>query len=414
MITLLMKKNILKKIILVLFVLPALILISLFITQSSIFAQTDNPSQNHIPVCPGPIQPGTARCHAQIVTDQRGAPQVTNSPYGYGPAQFLGAYGLTGISTSSSTPIIAIVDAYDDPYVKTDLDKYSNYFGIPTLPTCAGSIQNSTVPCFQKVNQNGTTAYPQANSGWALEISLDVQVAHAICQNCKLLLVEANSSSYSDLMSAVDRAYILGANVISNSYGSNEFSGETSFDYHFNHPGVAITFSSGDSGYGPTYPAASQYVTAVGGTRLSVNPDNSYAGETAWNGAGSGCSQFEAKPTWQTDSNCANRTIADISADADPNTGAAIYDSFRYQGHKGWFKVGGTSLAAPLIAAVYALASDLNSTSLGNQLPYANAASLHDVTSGSNGSCGGIYLCTALPSYDGPTGLGTPNGIVGF
>jgi len=205
------------------------------------------------------------------------------------------------------------------------------------------------------------------------------------------------------------------ADVISNSYGSGEFSGETSYDSHFNHPGIAITFSSGDNGYGVEYPASSKYVTAVGGTTLNLNSNSTYNSETVWSGTGSGCSAFELKPTWQKDNLCSKRTVADVSADADPNTGAAVYDSVKFQGQSGWFKVGGTSLSSPLVAAVYALAG-VPSGSSANSLPYSsgNSTNLHDIVSGSNGSCRGTYLCTGVSGYDGPTGLGTPNGLAAF
>ncbi|MBI3380354.1 S53 family peptidase [Candidatus Gottesmanbacteria bacterium] len=373
-------------------------------------AQGHSQSEEHRPVCPGPASPGDTRCHARVITDQNGNPKVTTLPVGYGPKQFLGAYNLSG--QAGGNPIVAIVDAYDHPNILNDLNKYSSTFGISSLPACLGPIATSSGACFQKVDQSGGTSFPTVNSGWALEIALDVEASHAVCQNCKILLVEANSNSYSNLMTAVDRARALGATAISNSYGSGEFSGETSFDSHFNFPGLAITFSSGDGGYGPEYPAASQYVTAVGGTSLQLNGDNSWKSETTWSGAGSGCSSFEGKPGWQHDSSCSNRTIADVSADADPNTGAAVYDSVRYQGRQGWFKVGGTSLSSPIVAAVYALSG--NTAGAANSIPYSNPASLHDITSGSNGSCGGNYLCTAVSGYDGPTGLGTPNGIGAF
>lgn len=367
------------------------------------------PPLPNIPVC-GLELPGFARCHARVTADSHGKPKAYVVPPGYGPAQFLTAYGLSG--TTSIKKTIAIVDAYNDPYALSDLNTYSSTFGIPTMKSCPVSTGTPASPCFQKVNQYGGTSYPRTNSGWALEISLDVQTAHAICQNCNILLVEASSASYSNLMASVDRARLMGANVISNSYGSSEFSGETAYDSHFNYLGIAFTFSSGDSGYGAGYPAASRYVTAVGGTSLYINSDNSYNSESAWSGAGSGCSTYEAKPSFQTDNLCANRTVADVSADADPNTGAAVYDSVPYYGYVGWFQVGGTSLSSPLIAGVYALAG-----TYGNSLPYSQfnyATNLHDVTSGANGSCGGTYLCTALSGYDGPTGLGTPNGTGAF
>ncbi len=374
-------------------------------------------SHKHQDVCDNAGKDGKDNvfCHAKVLVDNFGKIQTFTTPSGYGPAQFLGAYNLSGIANSSTSPIIAIVDAYDHPSILSDLNKYSTTFGIPTLPACSGSISASSVPCFQKVNQTGGTSFPKVNSGWALEISLDVEAAHAICQNCKILLVEAKSASYSDLMAAFDRAVAMGAKIISNSYGSNEFSSETSFDSHFNKSGLAITFSSGDSGYGASYPAASKYVTAVGGTTLNVGAGNVYAGESVWSGTGSGCSAYESKPSWQTDMLCKKRTIADVSADADPNTGAAVYDSVAYSGQKGWFQVGGTSLSAPIIAGVYALAGGVGSTALGNSLPYSQNPSinLHDITIGSNGSCR-TYLCSGTAGYDGPTGLGTPSGLGAF
>lgn len=372
--------------------------------------------ENHAAVCPGRVQ-DAASCHAHVIVDEQGKPQVVASPSGYGPAQFHAAYAVP--TTVSGQRIIAIVDAYDHPNILSDLNTYSATFSIPSLPSCSGPIAASAVPCFQKVNQRGGTSYPRTNAGWALEIALDVEVVHAMCQNCSILLVEADSNSFTNLLAAEDRAGILGANVISNSWGGNEFSFETSsaYDGHFNKPGIAITVSSGDSGYGAEYPAASQYVTAVGGTTLTLDSNNSYVSETAWSGSGSGCSLYEAKPSWQigvTDSLCPNRMIADVSADADPNTGAAVYDSVSYFGRKGWFQVGGTSLSSPLIASVYALAGGALNPSTPYAQYVASNLNFHPVVSGSNGSCGGTYLCTAGPGYDGPTGLGSPNGLGGF
>ena len=372
-----------------------------------------NKHEKHASVCSKEVD-GSARCHVKVIVDDRGVPKAATLPSGYGPKQFHAAYGSA--TTVGTKQIIAIVDAYDHPNILSDLNFYSTTFGIPTLPACSGPIASSAVPCFAKVNQSGGTRYPSSNSGWALEIALDVEAAHAMCQNCSILLVEANSATYANMMAAFDRAVILGATVISNSYGSSEFSGENSFDSHFNHPGIAITFSSGDSGYGTGYPAASSYVTAVGGSTLNLNSDGTYNSESVWSGSGSGCSLYESKPSWQTDSLCAKRTIADVSADADPNTGAAVYSSVRYQGYRGWFKVGGTSLSAPLVAGIYALAGGVGTGIQGNSLPYVQgtALNLHDITIGNNGACGGSYLCTAGIGYDGPTGLGTPTGLGAF
>jgi subtilase family serine protease len=397
--------------------LSALIIVSVPFVAGAANAKSEQVvsehAQAHAPVC-AKENNGEARCHARVVVDAKGAPAVTSLPAGFGPNAFHAAYG--SVTTASTKQIIAIVDAYDHPYILSDLNFYSTTYGIPTMTACVGPVASSVTPCFQKVNQNGAASpLPQVNAGWALEIALDVEAAHAMCQNCSILLVEATSNSYANLMAAVDRAVLLGANVVSNSYGSGEFSGETAYDFHFNKTGVAFTVSSGDAGYGAEYPAASQYVTAVGGTSLKLNTDGTYQSETAWSGAGSGCSAYESKPTWQFDPDCAKRSVADVSAVADPNTGAAVYDSVRYQGKKGWFKVGGTSLSSPLIAGVYALAGSVPTGVYGNSLPYAAAATyLHDILFGSNGSCSGSYLCTAGVGYDGPTGLGTPNGAGAF
>jgi subtilase family serine protease len=347
-------------------------------------------------VCPD-VTGRTARCNARVVVDAAGNPAATPLPAGYGPAQFTTAYGLT--TTGSSSQTIGIVDAYNAPNIEADLAQYSTTYGLPPCTSANG--------CFRKVNQTGGTSYPRADRGWALEISLDVEIAHAICPSCHILLVEARSNSFTNLLAAEDYA-TANATVVSNSWGGSEFSGETTYDSHFD-TSVPITASTGDSGYGVQYPAASRYVTAVGGTTLQLTSAGARSSETAWSGAGSGCSAYEAKPSWQTDAGCSRRTVADVSADADPATGAAVYDSYAYQGRSGWFQVGGTSLSAPLIAAVYALAGGGSSST-----PYANTSALFDVTSGSNGSCSGSYLCTAVSGYDGPTGLGTPIGTGAF
>jgi subtilase family serine protease len=357
---------------------------------------------SHRPVCPGPAAAGTARCHAHVATDQHGKPHAAAGPTGYGPVQFRTGYALPTSNGKGQT--IAIVDAYNDPNIESDLAVYNSHYGLSACTTANG--------CFKKVNQTGGTKYPANNSGWALEISLDVEIAHAACPNCKILLVEANSNSFSNLLVAEDYA-INHATVVSNSWGGSEYSGEVSADSHFNHIGHPITFSSGDSGYEVEYPASSQYVTAVGGTTLNLNSNSTYKSETVWNGTGSGCSAYEPKPTWQKDSGCLRRTSVDVAADANPVTGAAVYDSVLYQGAKGWFQVGGTSLSSPLIASAYALAGNAASTVDGSY-PYSHGSSLHDVTSGSNGGCGGSYLCTGKTGYDGPTGKGTPHGVGGF
>jgi subtilase family serine protease len=364
-----------------------------------------NGHANYRAVCPAAVV-GAAHCDALVVADANGNPSASSAPRAgsYGPTQFLTGYGLAAASTSGgSGQTIGIVDAYDDPNIQNDLNTFDSYYGLPACST----------GCFTKINQTGGTSYPSRNAGWALEISLDVETAHEVCPNCKIVLVEASSNSLANLGAAENEAAAWGATVISNSYGGGEYSGEVSDQAtYFTHPGIAITASSGDGGYGVEFPAAASTVTAVGGTTLKLNSNNTWLSESVWSGAGSGCSAYVAKPSWQADSGCTRRAVADVSADADPNTGAAVYDSVRYQGQSGWFQVGGTSLASPLVAAVYALAG--NASSIDGSYPYSQASSLHDVTTGSNGSCGGSYLCTAKPGYDGPTGLGSPNGTGGF
>jgi hypothetical protein len=317
------------------------------------------------------------------------------------PADLRSAYGLPSVS-AGTRQTVAIVDAYDDPKAESDLSAYRSKYKLPPCTAANG--------CFRKVNQTGGTSYPAADAGWAGEISLDLDMVSAACPNCRILLVEANSSYLDALGAGVNTAVRLGAKYVSNSYGGTEYSTETSDDAtYFNHPGVAITASSGDGGYGVSYPAASQYVTAVGGTTLAytgtgVRPWN----ETAWNGAGSGCSAYEPKPSWQHDTACAGRTVADVSAVADP--GVVVYDSVPYQGISGWIGVSGTSVSAPIIAATYALAGTPTSSSNPASYLYTNSGAYNDVTVGSNGTCSPSTLCTAGSGYDGPTGLGTPTG----
>ncbi len=356
-------------------------------------------------VCAAPSA-GEAACHSWITVDKGGQPVPFVTPAGFGPADLTAAY-VSGVSGGSGATV-AIVDAYDDPNAESDLAAYRKQFNLSVCSTANG--------CFKKINQNGGTSAPRADAGWAEEISLDLDMVSAICPNCHILLVEASSSSFANLSAAVDRAAGTAHVVaISNSYGGGEYSSEVTDQQHYNHPGIAITVSSGDAGYGVEFPAASQFVTAVGGTSLTKS-GSSYT-ETAWNGAGSGCSSFVAKPTWQSDTGCPlNRTVADVSAIADPNTGVAVYDTYGFgRGRGGWLVFGGTSVASPIIASVYALAGNASSLNYGSA-SYSHLASLYDVLSGSNGKCaaGISYLCTAGIGYDGPTGNGTPRGVGAF
>lgn len=362
-------------------------------------------------LCSEPAQRDFMACHALARTDVAQHPSLAPGlvPSGYGPADLQSAYALPAAAGAGST--VAIIDAYDDPNAESDLAAYRAQYGLPACTTANG--------CFRKVDQNGGTSYPTADSGWAGEISLDVDMVSAVCPQCHILLVEAAQPSMEDLGAAVNRAVSMGAKFVSNSYGGGEDSTDPASDAsYFNHPGVAITVSSGDSGYGVEYPAASQYVTAVGGTSLSRAGGTTRGwSESVWgsssggNGAGSGCSAYTAKPSWQTDTGCGKRTVADVSAVADPATGLAVYDSYQASG---WNVYGGTSASAPIIASVYALAGAPAAGSTPSSFPYAHTGSLNDVTSGANGSCGSSYLCTAKSGYDGPTGLGTPQGTAAF
>jgi subtilase family serine protease len=335
-------------------------------------------------------------------------------PTGYGPSDIQSAYGLASAASSSgSGQTVAIVDAYDDPNAESDLATYRSYYGLSACTTANG--------CFKKVGQTGsTTSLPTADSGWAGEESLDVDMVSAACPNCDILLVEAKSATDANLGTAVNEAVKLGAKFVSNSYGGSESSSDTSYDTsYYKHPGVAITASAGDEAYGAEYPAGSQYVTAVGGTKLSTSSASRGWTESVWKtssteGTGSGCSAYDAKPTWQTDTGCTKRMASDISAVADPATGVSVYDSYGVTA--GWYTFGGTSVSAPIIAGVYALAGTPASGTYPAQYPYdyAGTSSLNDVTSGYNGTCSTAYFCTAETGYDGPTGWGTPEGVAAF
>ncbi len=374
-----------------------------------LFSQQANYTR-HLALCPPTGNPTLFRCFGEVIINNTMQPFITNKPAGFGPAEFRKAYTVPG--EAMGNPIVAIIDAYDQPHMISDLQAYSATFNLPQLPLCKRSIANSAIPCFKKVSQTGTEKYPKSDAGWALEISLDVETVHAMCDNCRILLIEATSPTNANLMKAVDTAVKLGATVLSNSYGGGETFTEKTYDRHFNHPGIAIFASSGDSGYGVSYPAASQYVIAVGGTRLNLKKTGSYSSESAWSDGGSGCSSFETKPSWQQDTGCKKRTVADVSADADPYSGAAVYDSVVYHGQKGWFKIGGTSLASPLVAGIFATSVHLaNNQQAGTFLYHLTSNHFHDIKRGRNGYCSPAYLCKANKGYDGPTGLGSPKGV---
>ncbi len=469
------------------------------------------------PVCAAPA-PGYAGCLALELVPKTAAARAHTHPlgitrnqpivaakasegvFGLRPQDLHSIYALP--TTVASTQTIALVDAYNDLSAEADLKVYDEEFG---LPPC--TAENG---CFEQVNQKGQNAeagklpFPastverakeEANcktgprkareaackeveeaDGWAEEMSLDIEVSHATCQSCKIVLVEANSASFEDLEEAEKTAAKLGATEISNSWGGPEQGMTPRLDDKspFNDPGTVITAAAGDDGYldwdaeheeergFADYPASSPHVVAVGGTRLlgPLGPGETWAGETVWNGdgaGGSGCSVALAAPIWQQSTSdwesvgCGeDRAVADVSADADPYTGIAMYDSTAECEYKEggalhvthWCTIGGTSLASPLVASVFALAGGAGEVAYPAETLYENEiedpATMHDVTSGSNGKCeakelfneetglsnceesieaadcSGSLICNAGPGYDGPTGVGTPDGIAAF
>ncbi len=348
------------------------------------------------PACPQVT--GKPTCLALIQSKSGISPAVA----GWAPADFQARYNLPS-NTKGSGQIVAIVDAYDNPNVASDLATYRSNFGLGTAN-------------FTKYNQTGQTSnYPQGNKGWGVEIDLDVQMVSAVCPQCTIYLIEANSSNSSDLDASEAEAVTLGAHIVSNSficYGSNSCDDVSDFDK----PGVVYVAGSGDAGYDQNgNPESFASVVSVGGTVLQKN--GSTYSETTWNGAGGGCSNNGGgagvtKPSWQHDTGCAYRTDSDVSAVA---LNVAEYDTY---GYGGWFTVGGTSVATPLTAGVFALAGNASSQTAAKKFwslkKKPRKKELHDITSGSDGSCGGSYLCTGVKGYDGPTGWGTPNGIKAY
>ncbi|MDQ2838598.1 MAG: peptidase S8 [Actinomycetota bacterium] len=346
-----------------------------------------------VKTCAAPTKT-TAACMAQaLASSGTSKPAVTGSPSGLNPADIQSAYKLSG---SAAGRTVAIVDAYNDPTAESDLAVYRSTFGLPACTTANG--------CFHKIGS------PPTDAGWATEISLDLDMVSAACPSCKIDLVEASSASFAALASAENTAASQpGVVAISNSYGG----GDSSNSSAYNHQGIAITASSGDGGYGIESPASYTDVIGVGGTSLTKASNSRGWTESAWSGAGSGCSTINAKPTWQTSvTQCSKDAVADVSAVADPNTGVSVYDTTPYQGSSGWQVYGGTSAASPIIASVYALSG--NTAGYPGSYTWAHSSGLFDVTTGSNGSCSPSIWCHAGTGWDGPTGLGTPNGTSAF
>ncbi|MFH8582611.1 S53 family peptidase, partial [Streptomyces zaomyceticus] len=298
-------------------------------------------------------------------------------PAGLSPSDIRSAYKLAGTNGQHRT--VAITVAHHHPNMESDLAVYRRQFHLPTCNTASG--------CFRVINQNGgstlpTTVVPE----WSLEEAIDVEMVSAACSGCRILVIEADDATPASLFAAVDQAVAQGAKFINNSWILPEASFEGAFDFHFNHPGVTFTFSSGDNGGVTQYPPASPYVTAVGGTSLFRANNSRGWTERAWNGTGCGCSLFEPKPAFQHDTICTNRTIADVSAVADIATGVAVYTTSPIpDGSTGWVVAGGTSVAAPLVAGMYALAGNPAPGTFPNSYPYARPQDFFDITTGSAG-----------------------------
>ena len=408
----------------------------LLATGAQAAASPTSPTQASERACGIPAS-GRASCFAvrryRVNTTARGGghqPQPASPPpVSYGASELQAAYGLsTAVASGGGGKTVAIVDAYDDPNAYADLAHYRQAEGLGAIAQCEPSaLAGSSAPCFAKVNQAGkASSYPNANTGWAEEISLDLDMVSAACPHCNVLLVEANTNSLENLGTAVDTAASFKPVAIGNSYGGSEFSSEVSFGQaHYAHPGIAITAAAGDNGYGVEFPAAASSVIAVGGT--SLRKSNGVWSQTVWSGTGSGCSAYVPKPSWQVDPGCSHRSVADVAADADPNAGVKVYDTFN---EPGAMVFGGTSASTQIVAGVYGLTGAGGSGGSGLYLnggkPIGFGASnpvLTDVTSGSNGSCTGrgrtvnaslAYLCTGESGYDGPTGMGTPAGLGAF
>jgi len=351
----------------------------------------------HAPVCPGPAGPGSARCHAQLVWDGA-TPLATSSPTGLSPATIKSAYGYSTSATAGAGMSIGIVDAYDDPTAESDLAVFSSTFGLPACTTANG--------CFKKVDQNGGTKYPRTNPGWALEISLDIQWAHAIAPGANILLVEAKTNSFANLLAAEDYAKAH-AQYVSNSWGGSEFSGQGAYNSHFVQPGVSFFVSSGDAGLPADYPSSSPNVISVGGTTLHFDGSGNFTDETGWSSGGGGCSLYETATSAQAafagygQVNCGGkRATPDVSLDADPASGVSVYDTTRYQGQSGWYRVGGTSASSPMWAARAAVAGVV----VDSTYVYGGAITYRDITSGNNGApcLGGFDLCSGRGSWTGP------------
>lgn len=353
-------------------------------------------------VCKAVLAQGEATCHAMKMVNAKGKPVASTAALT--PADVQSAYKLTGLQSGGRT--VAIVDANGYPNLERDLGVYRAKYGLTACTIANG--------CLRVMNQNGIAGnLPAFDLGWAQEQALDVDAVSAACPDCKILVVQADSASLADLGAAVNTAAAqAGVVAISNSYGGGDLADST-YGSYYNHPGIAVTASTGDNGYkGASYPASSAFVTAVGGTSLVPASNLRGWSETAWSGSGSGCSAYNNPVAPSSITGCVHRAMADVSAAADPGHGGLSVYYPSSSTTSAWGQFGGTSESSPIIASVYALAG----SGYSNATPYAHPGSLFDVTSGSNGRCkpNPLTWCNASTGWDGPTGLGTPNGVGAF
>jgi subtilase family serine protease len=369
-------------------------------------------------VCPVVTRPGYVTCQSviKLASAARNAPAATGpaAAIAYGPGSLQSAYGLVkAAATRGKGRTVAIVDAFNDPHAAADLAVYRSHYGLPACTKANG--------CLHIINQRGKTSpLPSPSTHWAEEISLDLDMVSAICPKCHITLVEANSARTSS-MGIAENTAARRSSFVSNSWSSPEFGGESHFNHYFNHKRHAIVFAAGDNGHSQaSYPGVENTVISVGGTKLLHQKSGSRAWtETVWGtkgvvdgGTQSGCARSAAKPSWQHHARftCKHRTQNDVAAVGDPNTGVAVYDSFN---QPGGLIFGGTSVATPIITAAIALAGVPHVNYLASRI-YNHPGKFHDVTRGQNGTCSRSYLCHAGKGYDGPTGIGTPNGLGGL
>jgi subtilase family serine protease len=361
-----------------------------------------------LPICGAAQQIGkdwNAGCGGRRISNATSIPAGTPAALvpGYQPVHLQGAYGVTGEAKSLGSGVkVAIVSAFIDTTIDSDLAVYRTTFG---LPPC--TIANK---CLTIVQPGGNRPMPSA--AWGEETALDTEMVSAICPNCSIVVVEAKSAKLQDLAAAVDQAASYHPVAISNSYAVPESADNDLDDFanHYQKDNIAILAGAGDDGYGVSFPASAPSVIAVGGTTLPQNPDGTFGHQTVWAGTGSGCStQFKKQP-WQTDTGCKNRMVNDLAVVADPLTGVAGYSSYA----NGWNVYGGTSIATPIVAAMYALSGAPHGNAGGSGLYSAPSGSFAWIL-GANGTCSPSYFCTAIgQGYNGPAGVGVPYGLSGF